>query len=91
MVDISELVKTSIRESRPCVHGGNVWEISKKFKIPLHQVIDFSVPINPLDIPREVTQSILDHLGLIRNYPDPDHEWLVETLSNYVGAESDNI
>ena len=91
MVDISELVKESIRKSSPCVHGGNIWKISKKFKIPLHQVIDFSVPINPLDVPRSVLENIREHLSLIRNYPDPDHEWLIETFSNYVGAKANNI
>jgi len=91
MVDISELIKASIRELNPCVHGGNVWKISEKFKIPLNQVIDFSVPINPLGIPKKALQSIRQHLSLIKNYPDPDHEWLIETLSNYVGVESNNI
>ncbi|MDH5793782.1 MAG: threonine-phosphate decarboxylase CobD [Candidatus Bathyarchaeota archaeon] len=91
MVDISELIKAPIRELSPCVHGGNVWKISEKFKIPLDQVIDFSVPINPLGIPEKVLQSIRQRLSLIKNYPDPDHEWLIETLSNYVGVKPNNI
>jgi threonine-phosphate decarboxylase len=91
MVDISELIKAPIRKSSPCFHGGNVWRISEKFKIPLNQVIDFSVPINPLGIPKKALKSIRQHLNLIKNYPDPDHEWLIETFSNYVGVESNNI
>lgn len=91
MVDISKLVKAPIKKLNPCVHGGNVWEISEKFKIPLDQVIDFSVPTNPLGAPKKVLQSISQHLSIIKNYPDPDHEWLIETLSNYVGVESNNI
>ncbi|MBE0512930.1 hypothetical protein IBX38_07760, partial [Candidatus Bathyarchaeota archaeon] len=79
MVDISELIKAPIRKSSPCFHGGNVWRISEKFKIPLNQVIDFSVPINPLGIPKKALQSVRQHLSLIKNYPDPDHEWLIET------------
>jgi len=91
MVDISKLVKATITELNPCFHGGNVWEISDKFKIPLNQVIDFSVPINPLGAPKKVLQSIRQHLSTIKNYPDPDHGWLLETLSNYVGVKSNNI
>jgi threonine-phosphate decarboxylase len=91
MVGISELIKASIRKLSPCVHGGNVWRTSEKFKIPINQVIDFSVPINPLGIPEKALQSIRHHLTLIKNYPDPDHEWLIKTLSNYVGVESNNI
>jgi threonine-phosphate decarboxylase len=91
MVNICDLIKAPIRELNPCFHGGNVWRISEKFKIPVNQVIDFSVPINPLGIPKGVLKSIRQHLSLIRNYPDPDHEWLIKTLSNYVGVKSNNI
>ena len=91
MVDISGLIKAPIRELSPCIHGGDVWKISEKFRIPLNQVIDFSVPINPLGASKKVLQSIRQHLNLIKNYPDPNHEWLIETLSNYVGVKSNNI
>ena len=91
MVDISEFIKAPFRELSPCIHGGDVWKISEKFRIPLNQVIDFSVPINPLGAPKKVLQNIRQHLNLIKNYPDPNHEWLIETLSNYVGVKSNNI
>ncbi len=91
MVDISEFVKAYIKKLNPCFHGGNVWEISEKLKIPLNQVVDFSVPMNPLGPPKKVLQSISQHLNTIKNYPDPNHEWLIETLSNYVGLEPNNI
>ncbi len=91
MVDATKLVKASIRNLSPCVHGGNVWEISEKFNIPLEQVIDFSVSTNPLDVPKKALQSISQHLSTIRNYPDPDHEWLTKTLSNYVSVAPNNI
>ena len=91
MVDISGLIKAPIRELSPCIHGGDVWKISEKFRIPLNQVIDFSVPINPLGPPKKVLESIRQHLNLIKNYPDPNHEWLIETLSNYVGVKSNNV
>ena len=91
MVEISGLVKAPIKRLSPCVHGGNVWKISEKFKIPLDQVIDFSVPISPMGIPKTVLQSIRQHLSLLKNYPDPDHEWLNETLSNHVGVMPNNI
>jgi threonine-phosphate decarboxylase len=91
MVDISELIKAPIKELTPCVHGGNVWEISEKTKIPLSQVIDFSGPINPLGTPKKALQRISQNLSLIKHYPDPHHEGLVETLSHYVGVEPNNI
>ncbi len=91
MVEIAKLMKPHIRRLNPCVHGGDVWKISEKYHIPLEQVIDFSVPLNPLGAPKKALQSIRDHLGLINNYPDPGHEWLIETFANYAGVKSPNI
>jgi threonine-phosphate decarboxylase len=91
MVDVHKLMKTPIRELSPYVHGGNIWKASREFGITLNQVIDFSSPINPMGIPKKVLPSIRRHLSLIKNYPDPDHEWLLEALSNYVGVDSNNI
>jgi len=91
MVDISKLIKPHIRKLNPCVHGGDVWKISEKYHIPLDQVIDFSVPINPMGTPKKALQSIRQHLNLMKNYPDPEHEWLIETLSNYAEVKPNNI
>lgn len=91
MVDISRLVKPTIRRLSPCIHGGDVWKISEKYQIPLDQVIDFSVPFNPLGTPKNSLQSIRQHLSLIKHYPDPDHKRLIEALSNYVGVQQKNI
>jgi threonine-phosphate decarboxylase len=91
MVDISKLVKPTVQRLNPCVHGGDVWKISEKYHIPLDQVIDFSVPLNPMGTPKKALQSIRQHLSLIKNYPDPEHEWLIETFSTYAGVKPNNI
>ena len=91
MVDISKLVKESIRNLSPYFHGGNVWELSEKHKIPLDQLIDFSISTNPLGVPEKALQTIRQKLNLIYHYPDPDHEWLLEALSNSAGVEPNNV
>jgi threonine-phosphate decarboxylase len=91
MVDISQLAKASIKSLGPCVHGGNIWRVSRKFQIPLSQVIDFSVPFNPLGTSKSALQSIRQNLCLLKNYPDPDPQWLIKKISNYVGVHSDNV
>ena len=91
MVDVSKLVKESIRTLSPYVHGGNVWEISEKYKIPLDQLIDFSISTNPLGVPEKALQNICQNLNLIYHYPDPSHEWLLEALSNSAGVEPNNV
>jgi threonine-phosphate decarboxylase len=91
MVDLSKLVKESLRNLSPCVHGGNVWEISEKYKIPLDQLIDFSISTNPLGIPEKALENIRQSLDLVYHYPDPDHEWLLEALSKSADVEPNNV
>ena len=91
MVDVSKLVKKSLRSLTPYFHGGNVWEVSEKHKIPVDQLIDFSISTNPLGVPKKALESIRQHINLIHHYPDPDHEWLLEALAKSVGVEPYNV
>jgi threonine-phosphate decarboxylase len=91
MVDISKLVKDSLRSLTPYFHGGNVWEISEKYNIPVDKLVDFSISTNPLGAPETALESIRQHLNLIKHYPDPDHEWLLEVLAKSAGVEPNNV
>ena len=70
MVDISKLVKDSLKDLNPYFHGGNVWELSEKYNIPVNQLIDFSISTNPLGAPQTALKSICKNLKLIKHYPD---------------------
>ena len=91
MVDVSKLVKKSLRTLTPYFHGGNVWEVSEKYNIPVDHLIDFSISTNPLDAPETALESIRQHLNIVKHYPDPDHEWLLEALAKSAGVESNNV
>ena len=91
MVDVSKLVKKSLRTLTPYFHGGNVWEVSEKYKIPVDQLIDFSISTNPLGAPKKALESIRQHLNLIHHYPDPNPEWLLEALAKSVGVAPNNV
>jgi threonine-phosphate decarboxylase len=91
MVDVSKLVKKSFRNLTPYFHGGNVWELSDKYKIPVYQLIDFSISTNPLGAPETAIESIRENLNLIKHYPNPDPEWLLEVLAKSTGVEPNNI
>ena len=91
MVDVSKLVKKSFRNLTPYFHGGNVWELSDKYKIPVDQLIDFSISPNPLGAPETAIESIRENLNLIKHYPNPDPEWLLEVLAKSTGVEPNNI
>jgi threonine-phosphate decarboxylase len=91
MVDLSKLVKASLRNVSPYFHGGNVWELSEKYNIPLDQIIDFSISTNPLGVPEKAVESIRQHLNLIHHYPDPAHEWLLEALAESANVKPCNV
>ena len=91
MVDVSKLVKESLRTVNPYFHGGNVWKVSEKYKIPVDQIIDFSISTNPLGVPEKAVESIRQHLNLIHHYPDPDREWLLEALAKSAGVAPNNV
>jgi threonine-phosphate decarboxylase len=91
MVDVSKLVKEPIRTLKPYFHGGNVWELCETYGIPLDQLIDFSISTNPLGVPEKALQGIRKSLDLVKHYPDPSHEWLLEALSKSAGVRPDNV
>ena len=91
MVDVSKLVKQSLKSMTPYSHGGNVWDFSQKYHISIDQLIDFSISTNPLGAPETALESIRHHLNLIKHYPDPDPEWLLEVLAESVGVTSNNV
>ena len=67
MVDVSKLVKESLRTLTPYFHGGNVWEVSEKYNIPIDQLIYFSISTNPLGVPETALESIRQHLKWIKH------------------------
>jgi threonine-phosphate decarboxylase len=91
LVDVSKLAREQIRKLSPCFHGGDIWRVSEKYGIPLNEVIDFSVSLNPLGMSKKAMKSIHEHVKLINNYPPPSAEPLIEKLAKYVGARKDSI
>ena len=91
MVDVSKLVKKSLRTLTPYFHGGNVWEFSEKYNVPVDKMIDFSISTNPLGAPDSAIESIRGHLNLVKHYPDPDPEWLLDVLAKSNGVKPNNV
>ena len=66
-------------------HCGDVWGFSRKYKIPLEQVLDFSGPINFLGPSPKAVETVKQQAKLIRFYPDPNPTELRANIANYVG------
>src|SRR4030067_1878251 len=73
------------KKKRFVSHGGDVWGFSRKYKIPLEKVLDFSGPINYLGPSHKAVEAIKQHARLIRFYPDPNPLELKTEIANYVG------
>lgn len=74
-----------------CIHGGNVWEVSKKLNVKFQDVTDFSANINPLGPSIEVIEAIKNNLSCIDHYPEPYAEELVSLLSAYFNINKNSL
>jgi threonine-phosphate decarboxylase len=88
--EISRLMEDTKLES-PCKkkrfvsHGGDVWGFSRKFNIPIENVLDFSGPINFLGPSPKAVEAVQEFAKLIRFYPDPNPIDLRQEIASYVG------
>lgn len=64
-------------------HGGNIYNISKKYNIKSGRIIDYSINLNPSGFPKCLKKNIIKALNMIDKYPDPDYEELTDSLSDY--------
>jgi threonine-phosphate decarboxylase len=73
------------------MHGGNVFEIAKKFNIKLNKIIDFSANINPLGIHPVIKRRIKKNIDAIVYYPDNSYFELKQTFSKFYNLNQKNI
>ncbi len=64
-------------------HGGNIYEIEEKYKIPRSELLDYSANINPLGVPLELKQHIIENTNALINYPDPDYRELKAAIAEF--------
>ena len=65
------------------IHGGNIDKISRQLKVPNHKLLDFSANLNPLGVPAELKDTLLESLKEIRYYPDPEYVQLRTAIARY--------
>lgn len=69
--------------SPEAVHGGDVYRNRVR--------LDFSVNLNPLSVPPEITEAAAAGLAEMRQYPDPVQMRLRESIASYEGVSPDNV
>lgn len=65
-------------------HGGDVWGLSRKYKIPLEKIIDFSAPINYLGPSPKAIEDIKKFADVVKFYPDQNPVELKSDICHYV-------
>lgn len=73
------------------IHGGNVEEIARKYRLREEKIMDFSANINPLGPSSRVIKALKENLSKIACYPDPEAIDLREELSKYLKVNPENI
>ena len=65
------------------VHGGDVYRNEVR--------LDFSVNLNPLEMPVSVAEAVMAGLEEIHQYPDPQQQSLREGIASFEGLSPDHI
>ncbi|NLM04335.1 MAG: threonine-phosphate decarboxylase [Clostridiales bacterium] len=72
-------------------HGGNIYEIQRKYNIEKNKLIDFSSNINPLGLPKTLKKIIMSRMDDLEAYPDIHYYQLKTAISKYYSLDIDNI
>ncbi|MGA2386500.1 MAG: histidinol-phosphate transaminase [Candidatus Bathyarchaeia archaeon] len=73
------------KERRFISHGGDIWGFSRKYKVPLEEVLEFSGPINFLGPSPKAVEAVREQAKLIKFYPDPNPVEFKAAIAKYVG------
>ncbi len=72
-------------------HGGQLEELSEKYKIASEKIIDFSVNVNPLGPPESVVEVLRNSIYQICRYPDTESRYFKRKLADKLNLSYENI
>ncbi len=87
------MLSDKCKERRFVSHGGDIWGFSRKYSVPLEEVLEFSGPINFLGPSPKAVEAVKQYAKYIKYYPDPNPVEFKEKIAKYVGhgVEEENI
>ncbi len=71
-------------------HGGNLFEISKKYKIKISEIIDFSNNLNPLGIDVELIKILQESIKNIKYFPEITCDSLMTAVKKQHSVKTNN-
>jgi threonine-phosphate decarboxylase len=78
-------LSNNCKERRFISHGGDIWGFSRKYNVPLEEVLEFSGPINFLGPSPKAVEAVKDYAKYIKYYPDPNPVEFKQKIAKYVG------
>lgn len=92
MKPIENMVKDSIKNLKPCVHGGEVLDAASKTGLKREEILDFSSSVNPLGASEKALEAAKKAFEEIPAYPDSNANALRRAIaSHYNGINENNV
>lgn len=91
MKPIERLVKDSVRNLEPCVHGAEILGSAEAFGLKPEAIVDFSSSVNPLGPSQKALEAAKKVLSQIAAYPDSNSNLLRQVIAKRFNINKNNI
>ncbi|HKM59508.1 MAG TPA: threonine-phosphate decarboxylase CobD [Candidatus Bathyarchaeia archaeon] len=83
MKPVENLVRDSMKNFKPCVHGGEVFEAAGKSGLRREEILDFSSSVNPLGPSKKALEAARKAFSEIPAYPDSNSNELRQAIAGH--------
>ena len=90
MKPVENLVKDSIKNLKPCVHGGEILDAAGKSGFRREEILDFSSSVNPLGPSKKALKAAKNSFKEIPAYPDSNSNELRQAIADHFDGLSKN-
>jgi L-threonine-O-3-phosphate decarboxylase len=92
MKPVENLVKDSIKNLKPCAHGGEVLDAAGKSGFKREEILDFSSSVNPLGPSEKALEAAKNSFKEIATYPDSNSNELRQAIADHFdGLSKGNV
>jgi threonine-phosphate decarboxylase len=91
LVSILRLARKELIKLTPCVHGGEVEEVSEQRGKDIREILDFSANVNPLGPSPKALIAIRSNVWRVPFYPDQVSAKLKVAIAKHIGARTSNV
>jgi threonine-phosphate decarboxylase len=90
MKPVENLVKDSIKNLKPCAHGGEILDAAGKSGFKREEILDFSSSVNPLGPSEKALEAAKNSFKEIATYPDSNSNELRQAIADHFDGLSKN-